>query len=268
MSVDHTYKSSHAFANISTSPESESIPLTVRYVYPDNGKTAVNVHKHLLEGRAYQTGKLWTAEAEKEFQRPSNQNPEESNIPRNYPLEIGLKHHRSLVLYARWLYGRPMWEPKDCTRPNGDLVCLTDIYDLCAGDRYGEGRDYEAVNACLDSIRNLLVYDFSPFDSLDNPLGTLLGSLPEASFGRNMVIDLLIFGVCAEKGLSKAWLDNWHANLKDMGKSEARFQTSMIRVFLGEKAGEQRPDLMAQCTWHEHPSALDRLRCERASGSL
>ena len=268
MSDDHTCKSRYVFANISTSPESESIPLTVRYVYPANGKPAVNVHKHLLDGRAYKTGKLWTAESDKEFRRPSNHPSEESNSPKNYPLEIGLKHHRSLVLYARWLYGRPMWEPKDCTHLNGDLVCLTDIYDLCAGDLNGEGRDYEAINACLDAIRDMLVYEFSPFDELDNPLGTLFGSLLEGSVGRNMVIDLLIFGVCAEKDWSKTWFNNWHANHKIMGQSESRFQTSMIRVFLGEKTGEQRPDLMARCTWHEHPSVLDRLRCEKASESL
>lgn len=268
MSDDHTCKSRYVFANISTSPESESIPLTVRYVYPPNGKPAANVHKHLLDGRAYKTGKLWTAESDKEFRRPSNHPSEESNSPKNYPLEIGLKHHRSLVLYARWLYGRPMWEPKDCTHPNGDLVRLTDIYDLCAGDLNGEGRDYEATNACLDAIRDMLIYDFSPFDELDNPLGTLFRSLLEGSVGRNMVIDLLIFGVCAEKDWSKTWFDNWHANLKIMGQSESRFQTSMIRAFLGKRTGEQRADLMARYTWHEHPSVLDRLRCEKGSGSL
>lgn len=147
-----------------------------------------------------------------------------------------------------------MWESKDCTHPNGDLVCLIDIYDLCAGDLNGDGRDYQAINACLDAIRDMLVYDFSPFDELNNPLGTLFGSLLEGSVGRKMIIDLLIFGVCAGTNWSKTWFDNWYANLKIMGQSESRFQTSMIRVFLGERTGEQRPDLMARCTCRDHPS--------------
>lgn len=44
------------------------------------------------------------------------------------------------------------------------------------------------------------------------------------------------------------------------------FQASVIVATTGALAGEQRPDLMARCTWHEHPSVLDRLRCEMASG--
>jgi hypothetical protein len=251
----------HTFVNIKTSPESETIPLTALYVYPGNGKPAVNVHKHLLEGHAYETGKIWTAESEQGYQTSLIGTSKGSNNAKINPLVTGLKHHRSLVLYARWLCGRPMWDPDDCTNPKGDLACLTDIYDLCAGDRNGEGRDYEGINACLDAIREMLVCDFSPSEPLQNPLDTLLRSLPEASRGRSMVIDLLIFGVRARWG--KAWFNNWHAKLDVMGESESRFQTAMIMGFYRKEDGEERPDLMARCSYHEHPSTVDRLRCEK-----
>lgn len=225
----------------------------------------MNVHKHLLESRPYKTGKLWTPESEKEHQRLSNQNLEGRNSDKIYPLVMGLKHHRSLVLYARWLYGRPMWQPEDCTGLNGDLVCLTDIYDLCAGDPTGEGRDHEAINACLDAIRDMLICDFSPFDSLDqNPLGTLLGSLPGASLGRNMVIDLLAFGVCRSEGRTELWQDDWFANVKDFEVAEIGFLYSLSRTLArAGKAGGEEPDPMVRCAYHEHPSAGDRLRCEQ-----
>jgi hypothetical protein len=254
----------HTFVDIKTSPESESIPLTALYVYPGNGKPAVNVHKHLLDGHAYKTGKIWTAESEQGYQTSLIGTSEGNNSARIKPLVTGLKHHRSLVLYARWLYGRPMWDPVDCTNPKGDLACLTDIYELCAGDRNGEGRDYERTNACLDAIREMLVCDFSPSKPLHNPLSTLLKSLPEASRGRSMVIDLLAFGVCYTKGWTETWQDSWFNNLKVFEVAERGFLFSLSSgLARAGKTGGEKPDPMARCAYHEHPSVVDRLRCEQ-----
>lgn len=202
---------------IESRPESELIPLSTFDVYPGDEKPAANVHKHLIYGRAYVTGKIWTAESEEEFQRPTTQDSEGRDST-NYRIVVGLEHHRALILYARWIYGRPMWDSADCTNPKGDLECLTDIYDLCAGDHNGAGRDHEAINACLDAIREMLICDFSPAKPLNNPLGNLLPSLPPASSGRNMVVDPLAFGVCADEGCTETWHDNWYAKPTSLGR--------------------------------------------------
>lgn len=157
-----------------------------------------------------------------------------------------------------------MWEPNDCTNPKGDLACLTDIYDLCAGDRDGEGRDYEGINACLDAIREMLVCDFSPSKPLYNPLSTLLKSLPEASCGRNMVIDVLAFGVCNSEGWTETWQGNWFYKIKVFEVAERGFLFSLSSALArAGKAGGEKPDPMVRCAYHEHPSVFDHLRCEQ-----
>lgn len=50
-----------------------------------------------------------------------------------FTVDVDLDSHRALLLWSRWLYGKPMWEQKDCTDVSGDLACLVSIRTLCGG---------------------------------------------------------------------------------------------------------------------------------------
>ena len=145
-----------------------------------------------------------------------------------------------------------MWDSTDCIDASEDLISLANIHQMCAGDDNGKGRDCDGHNASLDAIREMLVYDF-PFDNLlYNPVHTLLYFLPEASLGRKMVIELLVFGVCRSQGWTKGWLEDWHAELEDYDDADFRFSVVMATGLATPEIIEGRPDPMVRCAYDDH----------------
>lgn len=80
-------------------------------------------------------------------------------LPNNmevFTVDVDLDSHRALLLWSRWLYGKPMWEQKDCTDVSGDLACLVSIRTLCGGRDCLGGKDIDALSACSSAIEELL----------------------------------------------------------------------------------------------------------------
>jgi hypothetical protein len=235
------------FANIAISTESDLIRL---YCQSDR-ESPVSVHQNLLQGRAFDAGKIWDKpEEDRPITRPEH--------PVNYS-QVGLRDHRALVLWSGWLYGRPMWCSADCEDADDDLEALTRIFNMCVGDHDGEGKDREATNACLDAIRMMLVHAFYPEDFLRNPLASLAGSVTADQLGRKMVMDLLVYGKCMTGGRTTKWLERW--DTEGYGIGDVGFLACVAQEFAKAKAGGDAPDPMARCAYHDHPGAFDQFFC-------
>ena len=165
-----------------------------------------------------------------------------------FTIEVELPSHRALVLWSRWLYGRPMWAQEDCAAAdvNSDLADLASIYKLCMRSRglADDDRDLDALNACSDAIRQILLNDV---DLVSNPVEVLYAQLHQTCSGVfKMLVDLLVHGEWAGDGKTSEWLRSIGG-----GGSCPQFFRALSNEFAKKAMGET-PDLMARCAYHIH----------------
>lgn len=170
-------------------------------------------------------------------------------------IAIGLPSHRALVLWSRWLYGRPMWTQEDCANVNDDLLALASIYKLCAGTVLFNDvcKDLDALNACSDAIRQILFDEVHP---LNNPLKVLCVQLDRPDSGIfTMLVNWLVYGECGSNGKTKDWLHSVEGKHPDFFKA-------LSNEFAKKVMGEAPPDMMARCAYHVHPAWS---QCDKAA---
>lgn len=152
---------------------------------------------------------------------------------------------RARILWSRWLYGRPMWDQHDCEDPDEDLRSIAEIHswytDQADNDHFDAG-----FNASLDAIRNILVNDAHvPRE----PISVLLRPLGEQTKGREMLLELLVYGNCATEGRTRDWLDGLDHRHFDMHFS---FVNDVSLEFAAKAARLDPPNPMARCAYHYH----------------
>jgi hypothetical protein len=154
-----------------------------------------------------------------------------------------LEPHRALVLWSRWLYGSPMWTEKDCTDAGNDLACLLAIRHHCG---HAGGKDIDAMNACSDAIRQLLLSDKHP---QSNPLFKLQSQMMHPNGGSlfQMMVDILVHRSCASQGRTRVWLQSVEGKYPE-------FFRALSHEFAKKVMREAPPDLMARCAYHLHPT--------------
>ena len=162
-----------------------------------------------------------------------------------FTVEVELRSRRALRMWSSWLYGGKMWHREDCTDVDNDLSCLASIYKLGAGRGPRVGRDSDALNACLDAMRQILLDEnLSP----TNPLQVLDDQLNLSGSGLSkMLVDLLVYGKCASEGKTRDWL-----HIVEGRHSE--FFRALSHEFANKVMGGVVPDLRARCAYHFHPT--------------
>jgi hypothetical protein len=206
----------------------------------------VFVHRHLLNGRALDRGRMCRTTLADET---TDKSGDQINV---LTINVNLDSLRAIEMWSRWLYGQPMWSEDDCTDVDGDLLCLADILYLCGGHADGEGKDYEGLNACMDAIRDLLLNETHVSDS---PTNILSDEARGSEIMVKMLAELLVHGKCANDGRTKKWLE------QNKGGSQSLFE-AVSNEFANKAMGKASPNLMAHCAYHTH---LPGSECELVS---
>lgn len=140
-----------------------------------------------------------------------------------------------------------MWNAVDCEDVDLDLEGLTDIYKLCSRLDDGTGMDSNAINACVDAIRDILL---SEVHVPQDPLGALGHAFSLNPMAIKMLAESLVWGRCASDGRTSRWLEEAEGS-KWSEFSEALETLSM--GFAKKAMGGDSPDLMEPCAYHIHP---------------
>lgn len=194
------------------------------------------MHRHLLDGRALDRGKVYhTALADETC------NLSTGDDIKILTVKVNLDSMRAIEMWSRWLYGQPMWSEDDCTDVEDDLSSLADVVYLCGG-RDGSGRDYEGLNACMDAVRDIMLNDIHV---PENPISLLLDRLEGSEIMVQMLAKLLVHGKCARDGRTKKWLQ------QNEGGIRVLFEV-VSNEFAKKAMGEEAPDIMARCAYHIH----------------
>jgi hypothetical protein len=173
--------------------------------------------------------------------------PSLSDVIEVVTVEVGLDSYRALELWSRWLYGIPMWDQKDCTDVDEDISSLASIYKLCAGSWWSDCPDHdgEGMNASLDAIKEILVTQTCDLGPLFLLLSRQLESSESMVF--KMLVDLLAYGDSVGQGDVVEWP-------QDLEEKHSEFFGALGLELARRKMGKARPDFMAPCAYHVHPT--------------
>jgi hypothetical protein len=221
--------------------------MRIKHLNHSENEWPIYVHSDLLDRRSLKIGELFET------------NQLRSSGPRHYDTEVhrfcvDLSSHRALMLWSGWLYGRPMWSPTTCEDVDDDLLCIVDIYQMCAGlPEEDEYKDYDGMNACLDAVRDILLDEVHvPSDPL-LVLGPVVKRNPTAT---RMLTELLIYGKCSTDGRTQRWLQAAEGTDWAQGsKSLPALGVELTKKLMGREA----PDLTARCAYHVYPLAKARV---------
>ena len=169
--------------------------------------------------------------------------------------------------WTDWIVGEPMYGWADDELHDDVLFETVEVYVLAR-----ECKDYDCVNACLDTIRLLLCHS----NDLYNPIRVLEPVLKlvddEGDKPSEMIMDLLVYGPCAELGRTEKWIETLKQSSFD-GKKRTRWRRffKMYRRMCkqkSEKASQDTgivPDSMAPDAYHlSEPE--DHANCHSLSG--
>jgi hypothetical protein len=176
-----------------------------------SGTESVFIHKHLLYERSKNL-RTWVDEAPAERDR--------------IVIQSDLKF-TAFKRFAGWGYGQPMLVPNEisalyCEEVLEDLADIhcervledrADMHDLCLDPNEGSRAwDTECVHACLDGIEQILA---QTAEVPSDPIRRIQSVLKERDEhpGRSKFLKHLVYGVCANDGRTKEWLDEYRRNL-------------------------------------------------------
>lgn len=161
---------------------------------------------------------------------------------------------RMVASWLGWLYGQPMFAwIEDIT--DEVLENYVEMYELAL-----EEQDYGCLNACLDTIREYLCQP----NEFENPIAVLkpvlksgfdeLGHLDNEK-PSNMIVDVLVYGPCADSGRTAEWLKEleWHYKFS-LGAWAWFYQKtgnlSATKLAQASEVPDNIPDYMSEHAYH------------------
>jgi hypothetical protein len=155
---------------------------------------------------------------------------------------------QSTSMYLSYLYGQSMWVYPPEGEVDEQYACaewyaLTEVHEL--GMHH---RDYDAIDAALDCMRNMLERFL---DTFENPFGgehRYDGKVFETGYGR-LIADYMVYKPCK----FKEWIEQYHRSGWD---AEEDIDKALAKRFAEKSqrkvAGIAQPDLTERCRYHVH----------------